>query len=263
MLDLFGRKKDDDPLETDPNMLLSDEQRESLEHDMALLDNTQEHRIQKAVEEEVHSAAENSAKRLNVIRMGRCPKCGEALSIHLAASICENCGWYHYARPKEGCIRIHLHGNDGVVEGKKGYVLKNGDVLVVNNDVVVAKIPAASYSRVEYVWTPEEITNLSKRTASYFQISCGWCGDDVDVNKDGFHLIHVAFGTTQERYCFCSDECYEAFRKTYPSRVHRNCYERNCADCNLCVKRYGDEAEGMRVLAKDFLRASKLNSNKK
>ena len=94
------------------------------------------------------------------------------------------------------------------------------------------------------------------------QISCGWCGGKCDTKKDGFHLVHVAFGTTQERYCFCSDDCYEAFRKMYPARVHRNCYDRNCADCNLCTKRYGDEAEGMRVLAKDLLRAPSLTKKK-
>jgi hypothetical protein len=66
-------------------------------------------------------------------------------------------------------------------------------------------------------------------------------------------MVQVAFGASQERYCFCSDECYEAFRKMYPARVHRNCYERNCAECNLCIKRYGDEAEGVRMLAKDYL----------
>jgi hypothetical protein len=85
------------------------------------------------------------------------------------------------------------------------------------------------------------------------QITCGWCGAESDVEQDGFHMVQVAFGASQERYCFCSDECYEAFRKMYPARVHRNCYERNCAECNLCIKRYGDEAEGVRMLAKDYL----------
>ena len=66
--------------------------------------------------------------------------------------------------------------------------------------------------------------------------------------------VQVAFGTTQERYCFCSDECYEAFRKMYPARIHRNCYERDCEECNLCVKRYRGESGGMRSVPKDFLR---------
>ena len=37
----------------------------------------------------------------------------------------------------------------------------------------------------------------------------------------------------------------------YPSRVHRNCYERSCADCNLCIKRYEDEIGSLRMMTKD------------
>ena len=47
----------------------------------------------------------------------------------------------------------------------------------------------------------------------------------------------------------------------YPARVHRNCYERSCADCNLCVKRYEDESEGIRTLAKDHLRDMRRQSS--
>ena len=63
--------------------------------------------------------------------------------------------------------------------------------------------------------------------------------------------MQVAFGANQERFSFCSDECYEAFRKMYPSRVHRNCYERDCADCNLCIKHFDDEVGNIRQLSKD------------
>ena len=85
------------------------------------------------------------------------------------------------------------------------------------------------------------------------KIICGWCGKAADVAKDGFTLVHVAFGSTQERYCFCCDACYEAFRLMYPSRVHRNCYDTECATCEQCIKRYDDETEGMKVVAKDKL----------
>ncbi len=40
----------------------------------------------------------------------------------------------------------------------------------------------------------------------------------------------------------------------YPARVHRNCYERSCDGCDLCTKRYENEAEGVRTLAKDYIR---------
>ena len=42
--------------------------------------------------------------------------------------------------------------------------------------------------------------------------------------------------TTQMRYVFCSNKCNEAFQKQYPIRIHKNCYERSCLDCDLCEK---------------------------
>jgi hypothetical protein len=74
---------------------------------------------------------------------------------------------------------------------------------------------------------------------------CAWCDTPCRPEHDGFHLVHIALGSFQERHCFCCDDCYEAFRRMYPARVHRNCYERPCADCNYCIKRYSDESEGL------------------
>lgn len=80
------------------------------------------------------------------------------------------------------------------------------------------------------------------------KIQCSWCEQDCDLNADGFHLVQIAFGLEQERFCFCSDTCYEAFRKMYPSRVHRNCYEHSCVDCEYCHKNFPDEVESLRSL---------------
>lgn len=241
----------------DSTLLLPEEQRENLEQDISILkdeDGTQEHRLQKVAEREVQNAAEDSLKKIHIIKMGRCPICGEHLSQHLTANICEACGWVKYDTPKSGKVKVHLKESNEVIDGDHAYVLKEtGGCIVIKGDIVCARIPAGSFSWIEYVWTESELEQRQKQVNEALQISCGWCGGVADVNKDGFHLIHVAFGTSQERYCFCSDECYEAFRKTYPSRVHRDCYDRNCNDCNLCIKRYGDEAEGMHILAKDRL----------
>lgn len=73
---------------------------------------------------------------------------------------------------------------------------------------------------------------------------CAWCNTPCRPETDGFHLVLVALGAFQERHCFCSDDCFEAFRRMYPARVHRNCYERSCRDCTYCIKRYTDESEG-------------------
>ncbi|GEM_PF-1487335 len=85
-------------------------------------------------------------------------------------------------------------------------------------------------------------------------ITCGWCDKIAVPSANGFHMCQIAFGSSQERYCFCGDDCFEAFRKMYPSRVHRNCYERSCDGCTLCIKRYENEHEGIRTLAKDYLK---------
>ena len=240
--------------------VLQEEQQKHLEDDISILedeDGSREHRLQKEAEKEVQSAAEDSLKKFHVIQMGRCPVCGEHLYQHLFASICESCGWHTFDAPIKGPIRVHLKSRSEPVEGERCYVIKNGHVLVVRNDLVVAKIPRDAYDYIEYVWNEQEIDQRHKSVVDRMSLSCGWCGNRVDPNKEGFHLDHVAFGATQERYCFCSDTCYEAFRKMYPSRVHRDCYNRNCADCTLCLKRYTDEAQGIRMLAKDYVTAKK------
>lgn len=103
-------------------------------------------------------------------------------------------------------------------------------------------LPEAPPSRPEH--SPRQAA--SRRDAPLLDLagqSCAWCNRPCQPEKDGFHLVHVAFGTTQERHCFCSDDCYEAFRRMYPSRVHRNCYETPCAECTFCVRRYVDESD--------------------
>ena len=248
----WGSKEEESQSEK-KQVILPEEQREYLESDKSILgdqDGTHEQRLQKVAEREVQSAAEDSLKKIHIIQLGRCPVCGEHLSQHLAANICESCGWNKYDSPKSGKVRVHLTGSNEVIEGDHAYVLKTGGCLVIRGPVVYARIPANGFSWVEYGWSEEELEQREKQAREQMQVTCAWCGGEANVNKDGFHLIHVAFGTMQERYCFCCDECYEAFRKMYPSRVHRDCYDRNCNTCNLCVKRYSDEAEELRLREK-------------
>ena len=268
--DIFSSKKDDFTstkteipinLDADPatNIMLSDEQRENLEQDLAVLgdqDHAKEEKLQQEATKAVVDQAEASLIELQKIKLGRCPKCGAHLSSRISANICEECGWNKYDVPKFGKIIVHLKDGE-TVEGEHGYVLKNGYALLTRGDVVYAKFPTDAYAWIEYKWTEEELDQRRRAHNAQLQVQCGWCGGEADVNKDGFHLVHIAFGSSQERYCFCCDECYEAFRKMYPSRVHRNCYETNCNECNLCLKRYGDEAEGIRDLAKDRIRISR------
>jgi hypothetical protein len=246
--------------------VLQEEQLEDMDHAIALLadeDGSREHRLQMEAAKEAKSAAESTVKKLHFIQMGRCPACGEHLRQFLFASICEACGWHMFDTPRAGPIRVHLKDGSGVVEGDRCYIISTGFALVLRDEVVIAKVPKEAYTHVEYTWSDEEVEQRRKYVLERLQISCGWCGKPTDPNADGFHLVHVAFGATQERYCFCSDDCFEAFRRMYPARVHRDCYNRNCGECNLCIKRYGDEAEGIRNLAKDYLAVPRAQAERR
>ncbi len=235
---------------------LQDEQREQIEHDRQILEGEDETggEISREAQKQLRLAAETSLRQLQVIQRGRCPQCGAHLRQHLFARICDNCGWNSYDTPRQGRVRVHLSGaSPQHIDGERCYFLKDGTVLLLRDDAVVARLQQSAIAWIEYLWDQEELESRQREALDHLTILCGWCNQVVDPEADGFHLVQVAFGATQERYCFCSDDCYEAFRKMYPSRVHRNCYERSCSDCNLCIKRYEDEAEGIRTLAKDYL----------
>lgn len=243
------------------NTVLPDHQRDQLEKDILILDDEfglKEKRLHKEAEKQVQYAAEDSLKQLHVIQMGLCPRCGEHLHESLFATVCEACGWNTYEVPARGPVRVHLHADHPPIEGDHCYVTATGEVFLLKNDVVIAKINKNAVNWIEYIWTREEITQRYHQVVDRLKIKCSWCEKDADPKQEGFSLVQAAFGSCQERYIFCSQECYEAFRKMYPSRVHRNCYERQCADCDLCTKRYDDESEGIKMLAKDFLKVKNL-----
>jgi len=243
------------------NTVLPDQQRDKLEKDILILDDEfglKEKRVHKEAERQVQDAAEDSLKQLHVIQMGLCPRCGEHLNENLFATVCEACGWNTYEVPARGPVRIHLRTSETPIEGDRCYVTATGDVFLMKNDVVIAKISKSAVNWIEYIWTEAEIAQRYRQVVDRLKITCSWCEKEADPKQEGFCLVQVAFGSCQERYVFCSQECYEAFRKMYPSRVHRNCYERRCAECDLCTKRYDDESEGVRMIAKDFIKVKNL-----
>ena len=254
---LFGNQREPEPenSEVKESSTLRDIQ-EDMDESISLLDDTdgtRGTRLQKEAEKEAKSAAESSVKRLRVAQMGRCPNCGENLRKHLFASICPDCGWHTFDTPKNGPVRVYLREQQGTVEGQRCYSVTDGTVLVLQDDMVVAKIPQYGYSHIEYVWDTEEIERRHQEVMERLQVTCGWCSKPAVTSADGFHMVHIAFGSSQERFCFCSDDCYEAFRRMYPSRTHRDCYNRPCETCNLCIKRYDDRSSDLRKLGKDYL----------
>lgn len=240
--------------------LIHDDELEQYDHDLRIVSSqgpVNEEKLQRKAEKVILSAAEDSLQRIHAIKMGRCPDCGHHVRQHLFASICDHCGWHTFEVPRQGSVRVHLADGKEPVEGERCYVMKTGVVLVVVDDVVRAKIPTTSVSWIEYLWDKAELGSRHRQVLDRMSLLCAWCNQEANPEADGFHMAQVAFGAAQERYCFCSDDCYEAFRKMYPARVHRNCYERDCANCNLCMKRYSDDEDGIRMLAKDYLKVIK------
>ncbi len=257
-----GEAKGGDPPAAGHEPVVAAEHEARREHDLSLLndeDGTQEERLHQLAAEEARSAAETSIKKLHVLRLGRCPECGEHLRHHLFATVCEACGWHSYEVPRSGGVTVHLAGG-GEITGDCCHAVRNGDLLLLKDGMVIAKIAHSGYSRIAYAWSEGDVNQCRRQIIERLNLSCGWCGDPANPDAGGFHLVHVAFGATQDRYCFCSDACFEAFRKMYPARVHRNCYERDCAECDLCTKRYADGSEGMHMLAKDYLTIRKKGS---
>ncbi len=240
--------------------LMHEAEQEQYDHDLRIVSSqgtVNEEKLQRKAEKVIRSAAEDSLQRIHAIKMGRCPDCGHHVRQHLFASICDHCGWHTFEVPRQGSIRVHLTNGQEPVDGERCYVMKTGVVLVVVDDVVLAKIPTSSVSWIQYLWDKQELGSRHRQVLDRMSLLCAWCNQEANPENDGFHMAQVAFGATQERYCFCCDECYEAFRKMYPARVHRNCYERDCATCNLCMKRYSDDEDGIRMLAKDYLKIIK------
>jgi len=257
------RQKSDTPASSDDDLagpLIHEDEMEQYDHDMRIVSAQgpiNEEKLQRKAEKVILSAAEDSLQRIHAIKMGRCPDCGHHVRQHLFASICDHCGWHTFEVPRQGSVRVHITDGQPPVEGERCYVMKTGVVLVVVDDVVRAKIPTAAVSWIEYLWDQQELGSRHRQVLDRMSLLCAWCNQEANPEADGFHMAQVAFGAAQERYCFCCDNCYEAFRKMYPARVHRNCYERDCATCDLCMKRYSDDEDGIRMLAKDYLKIVK------
>jgi len=243
--------------------LFRDQEHERIEENMRVInEDSAVKRSHKSAAREVREAAERSLKHLHILQRGRCPQCGDPLRQHLFISVCDSCGWASWSTPKKNGVKVHLVQGGDPVTGDAAYVVKNGVTVVRRGEFVFARLPHGAVSWIEYVWTEAEMRERERGMRERLIIDCGWCGKETDPESDGFHLVQVAFGTTQERYCLCSDECYEAFRKMYPSRIHRDCYDRDCDDCDLCLKRYQSESTGIRTLPKDFLKVNSGSSRK-
>ena len=191
------------------------------------------------VEEAVTKAKQADIRQIMMIEHGRCPECGGRTDNYLLTVVCPTCGWFRREQPTAGKTVVHL--DDGATVSCDSIYRVEGDEFVcVENGVVIALAMRRHVRRIEYQWTPEELAQMRERSRKLRTGVCYWCEKDLAEaeEEDGPFEDYVAFGVFQEHYVFCSEACMASFRRRYPSRVHRNCYETDCSGCDNCIKRY-------------------------
>jgi len=168
----------------------------------------------------------------------RCPSCHGRLDKFVLTVVCPSCGWFKLKAPDKGQSHVFLTNGkeiicDYVHRGKTDY-------LCIKEGVIISKITKSSIFNIDFVWEKNELENARKQSQKSLGGTCSWCEKifKKENEKEEIFEDYIAFGSTQEHYIFCSEKCQRSFRKQYPSRIHRNCYETDCKVCNLCIKRY-------------------------
>jgi hypothetical protein len=195
----------------------------------------------------VAEANKSDIRNIMLIDQGRCPQCQGRLERFLFTDVCPSCGWYRRKVPEIGHSIVHLN------DGKKivcDYVHRGKDeFLCIKDEVVIAEVMRSSVFRIEHAWKDDELERARENSRRLREGICSWCEKPLSESEhDDAGEDYVAFGTTQEHYFFCSEKCQRAFRKQYPSRIHRNCYETDCNQCTLCIKRFDTRSFKRRIL---------------
>ena len=251
---LLGKKEKDDK-EVKEKQIIIEGQEDAVDETMSLLtqeDKTSVTKVMSEVETTVKEAARESLRDLKLLEEGRCPECGQKIKQFLFTSVCTNCGWSTYIAPEEGQTVVHLKNGETFQCGMT-FDTKKEDILCVTDEVVRASIPKTSVNFIEYVWTEHDIQKRQEQKELEATVLCSWCEKRLKKAEDEIIIVYAAFGPYQERYHFCSEKCQMSFQKQYPARVHKNCYERSCLDCNECNKRY-DASDETLLTRKDFVR---------
>jgi len=237
----MGFFKRDKPEEKKPKQIVIEDQEERLEEQIGqLVDKDDSHRLEQVeaeVESEIKRAAELGVREIRFLSEGRCPRCAKPVEVLLFTAVCPHCGWASYITPEKGAIVVHLK-TGSTVSCQRVFRVDGGDLLCLTGKVATSRVPAENVDFIEYQWSPEEIAAKQRELEREASRICHWCEREFDRDNPERRVTYVAFGRSQERYCFCSEKCFEAFRRQFPTRIHRNCYEVNCTECELCEKRY-------------------------
>ena len=224
-----------------PKQIIVEDQEERLEEQVAELGDKDDSRrleqVQAEVESEIKRAAELGVREIHFLSEGRCPRCAKQIEAFLFTAVCRHCGWSTYITPEKGTVVVHLK-TGSTVSCQRVFPIDGGDLLCLTGKVASHRIPAENIDYVEYQWPPDEIAGKRKELERESSRFCHWCEREFDRDNPDRRVTYVAFGRYQERYGFCSEKCFESFRRQFPTRIHRNCYEVNCVECELCEKRY-------------------------
>jgi hypothetical protein len=200
-------------------------------------------RAESDVEEAVSEATRADIRDIKLIEHGRCPQCKARTDNFLYTVVCPSCGWHRREAPPSGASVVHLDTGEKI---ECDHVYSAADeLLCIKDGIVISQVMRRCVRRIEHVWEESEFAVARERAKKRRAGVCSWCvGDLSESEEEGPYEDFVALGAAQERHVFCSEKCMSAFRKRYPSRVHRNCYETDCSACDDCVKRY--DVDGFR-----------------
>jgi hypothetical protein len=187
----------------------------------------------------VDQAKRTDLKNAMIMDQGRCPQCHSRTETFLLTRVCTNCGWFRTTNSDRGEIQVSLMSGETIT---CDYVHRGEDLLLcLREGVMVAEINNSQIHRIDHNYSEEDLSYL-RNNMRRLSGSCSWCERNLEEgDEEGPYIDLVAFGMLQERYVFCSEKCQKAFRRQYRARVHRNCYERDCASCNECIKRYDSQ----------------------
>ena len=196
-------------------------------------------RAKTEAEEVISTATIADIRGAALIGRGRCPECGGRTESLLYTAVCTSCGWLRQFAPEGGHCILYLETGD-TLTCDRTYTVKRDQLLCVKDDVVVSQIDRSTVRRIDFVWGEKELARARERLRKERRGVCSWCEKDLDdVEEDDAPFEEfVAFGVFQERYVFCKTACLRSFRKQYPVRIHRNCYETDCSSCDECMKRF-------------------------
>ncbi len=251
-MDLFGRKQKQQEVRGSGERRLDTEVH--LEEDFSELVAREEPRsVTRAIseaDEAAHEATREEITRIKLIEQGCCPECRARIENFVFTQVCPACGWFRRMAPDSGRCIVHMETGESI-RCDRVFSVQGEQFLCVTDGVVHSQVMRKHVRQIEYSWEAQELAVARKTLKKRMQGVCSWCERELqDVEDSELIEEYVAFGAFQERYLFCSKKCLESFRKQYPARVHRNCYESDCDNCSQCIKRYDSKGFKRTVLTR-------------